>query len=108
MPDDDLAQGESVQDVGTSLEPAVLHAPGVIVENRAGGLQHPKHFVDALALPGDVLLMREVVGVAVITGPRTGSVASAVPEVIGRRRDYEVDALVRELCEHLQTIALVD
>ena len=106
VPDHRLAHIEGLQDVLVPPLDALLNAGRVVVEDRAGGLDDAVHLTKGFLLPGDVLVVGSVVAVAVVAWPATTSAAAS--QVIGGRRHHEVDTLIRQLREQIQTVAMVD
>ena len=118
-PDDDLPDGESVDDVVPILQEAALNAPFVVVEDRPVILDHPEHFRQARALPLNVLIMRHriaVVGVSIYerrprpfaASPVFHAVAGGVLQVIRGGSDDQIHAAFWELAQGFQAIATYD
>ena len=107
VPDDDLAQGEILQDVVVPDDQPALNPVHLVVEDCSVRLQHPEHLGETEALPLHVGVVGHIVAVAVVAVPAAGSVARGIEQVVGRRSNDQVDGLVGELLHELQAVALV-
>ena len=108
FPDDDLPYWEPLHDVLWRQHDPLLHPFGVVVENGSMLGNEPHHLLDAFALPSDVVIVRHIVRVPVVTGPRAPAATGAVPDIVWRGRKYEVNAAVGQLPHHLEAVTLMD
>lgn len=115
VPDDDLADGDVVEDPLPHLPAGVLRPPAVVVEDGpAVVLDQAVHLLEALVLPRLVLVLGHVVPVSLVAvgevrlGPalsrRMESAGGRSAQIVGRRRDDAVEGPVGHRPHGLQCV----